>query len=139
MLVCPLCRIALGPADATCPRDGRRGREVTPWPVPAALRKRFQVVSLFAHGDAGSLYVADEPETGRHGLLKILCPTPKHQAAERKRLGRELLKQATLDAPHVGTPIATGEIATGEAEEATWVFRQQLEGISLKVELAQKG
>src|SRR5688572_24814337 len=134
MLVCPLCRIALGPNEAVCPRDGRRGREAAPWPVPSTLRKRFQVLSLFAHGDSGSLYLADEPETGRHGLLKILAPPAKSQAAERKRLGRELLKQATLEAPHIATPSATGEV-----DDATWIFREQADGIALSVELAKTG
>lgn len=134
MLVCPLCRIALGPKDAVCPRDGYKGRAVTPCPVPAALKSRFHILELFAHGDGGSSYLADDKETGRRGLLKVLAHVPESQMAERQRLRRELVKQAALGAPHVSTPLASGEV-----DGVTWIFREWLEGVSLRVRLSRSG
>ncbi|MDB4985107.1 MAG: Serine/threonine protein kinase [Myxococcaceae bacterium] len=133
-LVCPLCRIALPPVDDVCPRDGHPGRQVSWLPVPAALGHRFQVVEHFAHGDGGSLYIVDEPETGRRGLLKLLSPAHKDVLAERQRLRRELVKQATLTRTHLVVPLASGE-----SEGCTWIFREWLDGVSLDVRLSREG
>ena len=133
-LVCPLCRIALAPTDPVCPRDGRQGREV-PWlSVPYALSQRFLALEPFAHGESGSLYIADDPETGRRGLLKVLAPVAKEQHAERQRLRRELVKQATLARNHLLVPYASGD-----SEGFTWVFREWLDGVSLEVRLSREG
>jgi serine/threonine protein kinase/Flp pilus assembly protein TadD len=149
-LVCPLCRIALlargGTARfdaltavedvsaAVCPRDGKTGVAVTLWPVPAGLRERFSVLEPFAHGDGGSMYLADEPETGRRGVLKILAPAPKDQLSERQRLRRELVKQSTLARSHLVVPLACGE-----TEGVSWLFREWLDGVSLEVRLSREG
>lgn len=133
-LVCPLCHIALPPVDDVCPRDGHTGREVAWTPVPASLGQRFQILEPFAHGDTGSLYIADEPETGRRGLLKILAPVAKDQLAERQRLRRELIKQATLLRTNLVLPLASAE-----TEGSTWLFREWLDGITLEVRLSREG
>jgi eukaryotic-like serine/threonine-protein kinase len=133
-LVCPLCHIALPDVDDVCPRDGHTGREVSWVPVPTSLRQRFQVLEPFAHGDSGSLYIADEPETGRRGLLKVLIPAAKEQLAERHRLRRELVKQATLTRTHLVVPLASGE-----TDGFTWLFREWLDGIALEVRLSREG
>jgi serine/threonine protein kinase len=133
-LVCPLCHIALPPVDDVCARDGHTGREV-PWlPVPATLSHRFQVLEPFAHGATGSLYIADEPETGRRGLLKILGHVAKDQLGERQRLRRELVKQSTLVRTHLVVPLASGE-----SEGSTWLFREWLDGVALEVRLSREG
>jgi len=133
-LACPLCRIALPTVDDVCPRDGRVGVEAAWLAVPTTLSQRFRVLEPFAHGATGSLYLADEPETGRRGLLKILAPVLKEQAAERQRLRRELVKQATLQRSHLIVPLASGE-----SEGATWMFREWLDGVSLEVRLSREG
>ncbi|MDB4974260.1 MAG: Serine/threonine protein kinase, partial [Myxococcaceae bacterium] len=133
-LACPLCRIALPPVDDVCPRDGHSGRQVSWLPVPASLAQRFQVLEPFAHGDGGSLYIVDEPETGRRGLLKILTAVPKEQLGERQRLRRELVKQATLARTHLLVPLASGE-----TEGVTWLFREWLDGVALDVRLSREG
>ncbi len=161
-LVCPLCRLALlargeatrvdvlpaiedtsalssrpaGPraSSAICPRDGKVGVRVDWWPVPASLRERFTVLEPFAHGDGGSLYLADEPETGRRGVLKILASVAKDQLSERQRLRRELVKQATLARSSLVVPLASGE-----ADGVSWLFRERLEGVSLEVRLSREG
>ena len=133
-LVCPLCRIALPPIDDVCARDGYLGREL-PWlAVPAGLSPRFQVLEPFAQGSTGSLYLVDEPETGRRGLLKILSPAPKEQLTERQRLHRELVKQATLTPGNLIVPLASGE-----ADGFTWIFREWLDGVTLEVRLSREG
>jgi serine/threonine protein kinase len=131
-LACPLCRTAIASPETHCPRDGQRG-EVVSWnAVPSALSKRFRVLEPFAHGGTGSMYLADESETGRRGLLKVLAPVPKHREPERARLRRELSKQATLDGSRLVVPWASGE-----SEGSTWLFRPWLDGVSLRVRLQQ--
>ena len=98
--------------------------------VPGALSKRFRVLEPFAHGGTGSMYLADESESGRRGLLKVLASVPKHREPERARLRRELTKQATLDGGHLVVPWASGE-----SEGTTWLFRPWLDGVSLSVRL----
>jgi serine/threonine-protein kinase len=92
------------------------------------------VLAPFAQGATGSLYLADESETGRRGLLKILSSVPKHREPERARLRRELTKQATLTSSRLVVPWASGE-----TEGSTWLFRPWLDGVSLRVRLAQSG
>jgi serine/threonine-protein kinase len=134
MLVCPLCRIALAQGEPTCPRDGTEGRDVDLEAFPAELTERFRVVEPFGKGDAGSLYIAEEVASGRRGLLKLVHHKASASVAERQRLKRELVKQATLQNPHLALPLVTGEAAG-----ATWLFREWLDGVSLRVRLARDG
>lgn len=134
MLVCPLCRIVLGPNESVCPRDGQTGQEAVLPPLAPALAERFKVVEPFAQGASGTLYLADEPESGRRGLLKVLTPLPAHLQGERQRLRRELVKQATLDSALLVSPFSTGE-----QEGRLWLFREWVEGVSLKVRIARQG
>ncbi len=133
-LVCPLCRIALPPLDDVCPRDGQRGREAAWLPVPRVLGQRFQVIAPYARGDTSSLYLVDEPATGRRGLLKLLQPVSSPQLVERQRLRRELVKQATLARGYLLLPLATGEV-----DGLTWIFREWLDGVTLEVRLSREG
>lgn len=134
MLVCPLCRIALGPNDGACPRDGREGRPLELDPLPADLSERFKIVEPFGAGETGALYLADEVQTGRRGILKVLHSKGGASVSDRQRLKRELVKQATLANPHLALPLVTGEAAG-----ATWLFREWVEGVSLRVRLARDG
>jgi eukaryotic-like serine/threonine-protein kinase len=133
-LVCPLCRIALPTTDDVCPRDGRVGVAADWLVVPPTLAQRFRVLEPFAHGDTGSMYLADEPETARRGLLKILTPAAKEQLTDRQRLRRELVKQALLQRSNLIVPLASGD-----ADGTTWVFREWLDGVSLEVRLSREG
>ena len=134
MLVCPLCRIALAQGEPTCPRDGTEGRDVELEAFPPELGERFRVVEPFGKGDAGSLYIADEVASGRRGLLKLVHHKASASIAERQRLKRELVKQATLQNPHLALPVVTGETSN-----ATWLFREWIDGVSLRVRLARDG
>ncbi len=134
MLVCPLCRITLAANESVCPRDGQAGRDVSPYAMAPGLGKRFHVVEPFAHGSTGTLYLADEPETGRRGILKVLGPAPRALQAERQRLRRELTKQATLEGAYIVSPFATGE-----TDGQFWIFREWLEGVSLRVRITRQG
>jgi serine/threonine protein kinase/tetratricopeptide (TPR) repeat protein len=131
-LACSYCRIALASPETVCPRDGQPGEEVVWDVVPAALGKRFSVLEPFARGGTGSLFLADESESGRRGLLKILSAVPKHREPERARLRRELSKQASLPQNRLVVPWASGE-----TEGVSWLFRPWLDGVSLRVRLHQ--
>jgi serine/threonine protein kinase len=92
MLVCPLCRIALSDPETTCSRDGHEGIRIEAPSPPEALQERFEVVEVFGQGPTSDLFLADDRETGRRGLLKVL----RHDdvaPGERTRRSRELLKQ----------------------------------------------
>ncbi|GAB5550279.1 MAG: hypothetical protein SangKO_100390 [Sandaracinaceae bacterium] len=134
MLVCPLCRLVLGDDETTCPRDGTEGATVEPVAVPASVRERFAIVEPFARGAAGDLYLADDQQTGRRGILKLLRRPEKTTPAERARLKRELVKQATLSHGVLSVPLATGD-----ADDRPWIFREWHEGVSLRVRLARGG
>jgi serine/threonine-protein kinase len=134
MLVCPLCRIVLSADQPSCPRDGTTGVEQAFETISAELGERFTVVEMFARGDTGTLFLADEPQTGRRGLLKVLHPVGSTHAAERQRVKRELVKQATLNNANLTLPQATGE-----AGSSTWLFREWVEGVTLRVRLARTG
>ncbi|MCA9606058.1 MAG: serine/threonine protein kinase, partial [Myxococcales bacterium] len=135
MRVCPFCRLVLGDEEATCPRDGHTGASAhEPLALTGELSSRFSVVEPYAQGESGDLYLADDRETGRRGILKVLRLSDKVTPAERARLKRELTKQATLDPSVLAVPLVTG--AEGDLP---WVFREWREGVSLKVRIARDG
>lgn len=134
MLVCPLCRLTLADNETTCPRDGHEGVEARAAEVPPAVRARFSVVEPYAQGASGDLYIADDRQTSRRGVLKILHLPDRVTPAERARLKRELVKQATLSSAVLSVPLATGD-----ADGQPWVFREWHEGVSLKVKLTRGG
>lgn len=134
MLFCPLCRIVLGTGETVCPRDGSSPLEREPQRVPPTIATRFIVVEPFADGESGSLYLVDDKQTGRRGLLKVLRANTAGTISERSRLKRELMKQATLTHPALVVPLATGE-----ADGCTWLFREWIDGVSLAVRLARGG
>lgn len=134
MLVCPLCRVALDASETTCPRDGREGVEHSLGAIADELSARFTIVSPFARGATGDLFLADDRQTGRRGILKILHNESGVSTTERQRLKRELVKQATLSHPNLALPVVTGE-----AGGAIWLFREWVDGVSLQVRLARGG
>jgi len=129
MLVCPLCRIALTDAAAPCPRDGTPGVETEPFELPEPLRRRFRVVEPFGRGDSGTLFLVDDGETGRRGLLKLL-----HAGHERGRLRKELVRQANLSGGELAKVLVAGETL-----DRPWLFREWIDGVSLAVHLARGG
>ena len=134
MLVCPFCRLILGDDETTCPRDGHEGASTPDVSLPSSLQGRFSVVQPFAKGETGALFLADDTDTGRRGILKVVELPDKATSAERSRMGRELSKQATLDPSVLAVPTASGT-----AGEQPWLFREWHEGVSLKVRLERDG
>lgn len=134
MHVCPLCRLVLPPSDAACPHDGKTPQTHELDAVPGELGERFRVIEPFAVGATGTLFVADELQTGRRGILKLIHTRAGTSVAERQRLKRELVKQTTLTNPHLALPLVTGE-----AGSSIWLFRERVEGESLRVYLATHG
>lgn len=134
MLVCPLCRLALADNETTCPRDGQPGVQSREADVPPAVRARFTIVETYGQGASGELYLADDQQTGRRGVLKMLRLPPNVTPAEKARLKRELVKQATI-----GSPVLSVPLATGDANGLPWIFREWHEGVSLRVKLTRGG
>ncbi|MGE0788929.1 MAG: protein kinase [Sandaracinaceae bacterium] len=134
MLVCPLCRLLLGEDEKTCPRDGREGVEARPPIATAGLEARFQIVEPYAQGRSGDLFIADDRETGRRGVLKLLRLDERATSAERARLRREILKQASITHEVLSPPLATGD-----AGDHPWLFREWHDGVSLAVRLTRGG
>ncbi|MFK7990772.1 MAG: serine/threonine protein kinase, partial [Sandaracinaceae bacterium] len=134
MLVCPLCRLSLGENETTCPRDGREGVEASAVDVPDAIRERFEIVEPYGRGDSGDLFLVDDKKSSRRGVLKLVRLPEQTTPAEKARLKRELVKQATLS-----HGVLTVPLATGEADGHPWVFRDWHEGVSLAVRLARGG
>src|SRR5512139_1002181 len=106
MLVCPLCRLMLSDAETTCPRDGHEGAPPRKAEVPPSIAARFGIVQPYAQGASGDLYLADDSQTGRRGVLKVLRLVANVTPTERARLKRELVKQATLAHPVLSVPMA---------------------------------
>ncbi len=131
---CPLCRIRLSPEQTTCPRDGQEGIGRVLTSLPGNLLKRFTVVEPFASGGTGDLYIVDESDNGRRGLLKLFHPTSVADLLERGRWLRELQRQAELQQEHLAIPFAAGEV-----DGRLWCFRPWIDGISLRVKLARVG
>ena len=116
-------------SDANAPK-----RDVGLTPPPADLAERFRIIAPFAHGDTGTLYLAEDLSSRREGLLKVLHPKGGAAAAERQRLKRELAKQATLVNPHLSLPVVTGE-----SDGVLWLYRDKVEGESLASRIAREG
>jgi serine/threonine protein kinase len=134
MLFCPFCRIALGPTQPVCPRDGHAGVEAPAPEIPADLARRFTVIDVFARGRTGTSYLVDEPETGRRGLLKLLHLEVASALSDRQRIARELAKQTSLDEPSLVLPMASGE-----TNGVSWLFREWVEGVSVRIRLSRSG
>src|SRR5690242_15841006 len=96
MRVCPLCRVVLGDSESSCPRDGQSPVETTSDELPSDVAERFEITQPFACGDSGTLWLAVDRQTGRRGVLELLRFKSGTNVAERQRLKRELVKQATL-------------------------------------------
>jgi serine/threonine protein kinase/Flp pilus assembly protein TadD len=112
-------------------------RDVTSSPdlaLPPEVRERFDAIEPFAQGSTGVLYLAREASTGRQGILKVLHERTGASEAERQRLRRELAKQATLSNPHLATPVFTGD-----AGRTIWLFREWIEGVTLRTRLDDAG
>lgn len=134
MLVCPFCRLVLGDDETTCPRDGQAGTEARTAQLPESLAQRFTIVSPYAQGGTGDLFLADDTQTGQRGILKVLRLPKKVTPAERSRLKRELAKQATLSPSVLAVPFATGEV-----DGTPWLFREWHEGVSLRLRVQRSG
>ncbi len=102
--------------------------------IPGAIEDRFDDLEPFARGDTGPSFRATERSSGRRGLLKLVHARLVAIEAERQRIKRELLRQATISHPHLAVPLASGE-----AEGTLWFFREFVEGRSLRERLDEEG
>jgi serine/threonine-protein kinase len=107
---------------------------VTVESLPAELMQRFRIADTIGDGDTGTLLRAEEPQSGRSGVIKILKSRALSSASERQRLKRELVKQSTLANPHLALPVVTGE-----AGGTLWLFRDWIDGETLRDRLDRDG
>ena len=110
MIVCPLCRLALSDDETTCPRDGGEGITAPDFDLADGLNERFELVQRYASGRTGELFLVDDRQTGRRGVLKLIRHREGATPAEIGRLKRELAKQANLTHAVLSVPMATGEV-----------------------------
>lgn len=101
---------------------------------PPALQRRFRVGERIGSGATGVLYQAEDTQTQQRGVLKLLQFPAGSHAAERRRVQRELGKQAALDRQHLVAPLAYGE-----ADGMVWLFRDWVGGESLRERIDRQG
>lgn len=133
MLVCSQCGLHMA-ADNPIEHCGGDLHEVRPVVLPPSLSDRYRIVAPFAHGDAGSSYHAEQIGSGTRGLLKIMAPALVSTPQDRSRLKRELRKQTTLTNNSLVRVLDAGEV-----DGTIWMFRDFVEGESLRTRLAREG
>jgi len=69
----------------------------------------FRVKSLLGEGAMGTVYLAEETNSGRLVALKLLAPELARDERFRRRFLRETELAASLDHPHVVPTLASGE------------------------------
>src|SRR5205809_471453 len=74
-----------------------------------ALLAGFRVESLLGEGAMGTVYLAEETNTGRRVALKLLAPELARDERFRRRFLRETELAASLDHPHIVPTLASGE------------------------------
>ncbi|NOY93456.1 MAG: serine/threonine protein kinase, partial [Deltaproteobacteria bacterium] len=99
--------------------------------IPAEIEERFKVLQPLASSPTGALFRVEDMRGGRQGVLKLISSSTSSSTSEKQRIKRELVKQATLDDPHLALPIVTGE-----ADGGLWLFREWVEGQTLRARLA---
>lgn len=121
--------------NAVCPLHGVEGVELEDQSIPTRVAAQFRVQGLIGAGDTGTLYQVEDAKTGAPGVLKLLRLSPNVQAAGRDRLMTELDRQVKLGSKaHLSVPRRVGREG-----DVVWVFRQWIEGESLKARLFSHG
>ena len=69
----------------------------------------FRVESLLGQGAMGTVYLAEETNTGRRVALKLLSPELASDERFRRRFLQETELAASLEHPHVVPTLASGE------------------------------
>lgn len=133
MLVCPVCRLPF--SDAQCRVHADQEVLFTPDAVPRALGSKFRVRGVHSIGDTGTAYVAEDVQTGQPGLLKILRVRKEAGREARDRLVSDLRAQAAVGAAPCLVPVRK----YGMADGVPWLFRDWVDGESLKTRLARTG
>ena len=133
MLACPVCRLVL--SGPYCAMHGAEGDHVDPDALHAALGGKFRVSGVYAAGDTGTLYVAEEAQSKRQGLLKILRVREDAGRDALERLVTEIQNQTALSHSSFLAPTRRAGLDDG----VPWLFRDFVPGESLKSRLARTG
>ncbi|MEM9070425.1 MAG: protein kinase [Myxococcota bacterium] len=102
--------------------------------IPTELSDRFEIHEPLPKSDTGDRYRVTEKSSGRNGVLELVRPEAIGSASDRQRLKRELSKQATLRHSNLALPWVTGEI-----EKTLWLFREWVDGKTLRDRLDSDG
>lgn len=97
-------------ADDDTPAPWRTGALDTPLPVAIPALGRFQIVRELGRGGLGMVYLAFDPQLGRHVALKIPRPEALASPDLRRRFVREGKAAARLSHPHLVTVHEAGEV-----------------------------
>lgn len=102
--------------------------------IPSELNERFDVRESLPPSRSGQLFHVTEKTSNRRGVLKILDSALTSSASDRQRIKRELAKQSTLGHSGLALPIITGEVG-----KTVWLFREWIDGQSLRQRLDDAG
>jgi tRNA A-37 threonylcarbamoyl transferase component Bud32 len=112
----------LAAADASTPRDA----SATPAGAPGDIVGRYVIESTLGAGGMGVVYLARDPELGRHVAIKQLPPRASSWQAE-ARLLREAQAMARLAHPNV---VAVYDV--GLSERGPFVAMEYVDGTTLR-------
>ena len=94
----------------------------------------FRVESLLGQGAMGTVYLAEETNTGRRVALKLLSPELARDERFRRRFLQETELAASLEHPHV-----VPTLASGEEEGTLYLAMAHVEGSDLRDLLRREG
>jgi serine/threonine-protein kinase len=132
MKFCTLCRRA-AVAGMRCSHDGSPLSELAV-PELAGAIPRYRVVEVAAQGDTGTVYRAQEAQSGRTVGLKLVSRELGANPSVMDRVRRETKNMIKLANPHVARVLECGEL-----EGQFFVVREWLDGHPLSVIMGREG
>jgi serine/threonine-protein kinase len=95
----------------------------------------FRIRSLIGQGAVGSVYLAEDVQSGNRAALKLLGDELAHDERFRQRFLRESELAASLDHPHVVPTLAAGEADDGRL----YLAMEYIDGPDLREVLRREG
>jgi len=101
--------------------------------APGACVGRYQILSRLGSGGMGRVYLARDPELGRHVALKFLPPRVLDRDATEARFRREASTASALNHPNI---LTIHEI--GRWRGLTFIATEYIDGITLRGRMRQR-
>lgn len=132
LLTCDACGTCYDGDAVTCAVDGR---PLTPELVaPLVLGDRYRLRRLLGRGGMGSVFEADDAQTGTPVAVKLTVGRHLDDPTLLRRFAREARAAARLEHPHVVRALGYGELPGG-----AFLVLERLVGRTLRRELQQRG